>query len=299
MKKFIIFFIASLTLASVAIAAESQIWGDGRVLNIFGYGQVESLNLGQMFTQWRAHYSEMLLFSVLFGVPTVFLLHYLIIGPKRFKHGGTRIYVFSLFSRYVHQIAAASFIVLVPTGFIIVFGAEFGGGDFVILAKNLHGLATISFALVVIPMFLIWVKDSIFNFDDLKWVMILGGYLSKEVKPVPAGKVNAGQKMWFWVATLGGMVMIITGAIMFFMDFDIAMLREITGLSQIDLLRLAAIVHTATALVVVALFITHMYMSIFAIKGAIHSIITGYKEEDEVRILHNSFYKKLKKEGKI
>jgi formate dehydrogenase subunit gamma len=40
-------------------------------------------------------------------------------------------------------------------------------------------------------------------------------------------------------------------------------------------------------------------MSLFAIKGAIHSIITGYKENDEVMYLHSSFYKKLKKQGKI
>jgi len=40
-------------------------------------------------------------------------------------------------------------------------------------------------------------------------------------------------------------------------------------------------------------------MAVFAIKGAIHSIITGYKEEEEVEYLHSSWYKKLKKQGKI
>ncbi|PHO16835.1 formate dehydrogenase subunit gamma, partial [Malaciobacter molluscorum LMG 25693] len=38
---------------------------------------------------------------------------------------------------------------------------------------------------------------------------------------------------------------------------------------------------------------------VFAIKGAIHSIITGYKEEEEVEILHSTFYKKLKNDKKI
>jgi formate dehydrogenase subunit gamma len=40
-------------------------------------------------------------------------------------------------------------------------------------------------------------------------------------------------------------------------------------------------------------------MSVFAIKGSIHSIITGNKEEEEIEILHSSFYKKLKQSGKI
>ncbi|MDD4507138.1 MAG: formate dehydrogenase subunit gamma, partial [Sulfurospirillaceae bacterium] len=50
---------------------------------------------------------------------------------------------------------------------------------------------------------------------------------------------------------------------------------------------------------VVALFITHVYMSMFAIKGAVHSILDGHMEEEEVRILHSSWYKKLKDQGKV
>ncbi|MFT7003937.1 MAG: formate dehydrogenase subunit gamma, partial [Sulfurimonas sp.] len=34
-------------------------------------------------------------------------------------------------------------------------------------------------------------------------------------------------------------------------------------------------------------------------KGAIHSIITGYKEEEEVEILHSTFYKELKEKGEV
>jgi len=51
--------------------------------------------------------------------------------------------------------------------------------------------------------------------------------------------------------------------------------------------------------VVLAIFITHIYMSMFAIKGAVHSIITGYVEEEEVKILHSTWYKKLKDQGKF
>lgn len=299
MRKYIYFIIATLFLASAVGAAESQIWGDMRVLNIFGYGQVESLKLGPLFTMLQHEYFKVIFFGIIVGVPAVFLLHYLIIGPKVFPHGGKRIYVFNLFQRFIHQVAALSFIVLVPTGFIMVFGAYFGGGSFVRLAKELHGYATIPFAIIVIPMFLMWLKDAFFNFDDAKWMMIVGGYLSKEKKPIPAGKFNAGQKMWYWIATLGGMVMIISGATMYFMDFDMAWLREMSGLTQIDLLRFTAIVHNIMGFAVVAMFITHVYMSLFAIKGAVHAIINGHVEEEEVKILHSSYYKKLKKEGKI
>jgi formate dehydrogenase subunit gamma len=288
-----------LLTAMAANAADSQIWGEMRVTNILGYGKEGSLNLGPLFTTLQAHYFKIIFFAILIGVPAAFAVHYLIIGPKSFSHDGKKIYVFSVFNRFIHQVAALSFIVLVPTGFMMVFGSELGGGGLIRTAKDLHGMATIAFAIVVIPMFLMWIKDSLFNFDDVKWMMIVGGYLSKKKRPIPAGKFNAGQKMWYWIATLGGMIMIISGAIMYFMDFDIVVLKEMTNMSQIDLLRLSAITHNVVGFAVVALFITHVYMSVFAIKGSIHSIITGNKEEEEIEILHSSFYKKLKHSGKI
>ena len=48
-------------------------------------------------------------------------------------------------------------------------------------------------------------------------------HLNKNKKPVPAGRFNAGQKTWFWLATLGGVVMIGTGAAMYFQDFRLDM----------------------------------------------------------------------------
>lgn len=299
MKKYLLLFIASLFLASAAFAADSQIWDAMRVQNILGFGQEETLKLGQLFTMLQANYFVQIFLVILIGVPAVFSIHYLIIGPKVFSHDGKKIYAFDLFSRIIHQIAAIAFIVLVPTGFIIVFGAYFGGGNFVTLMKDLHGIATIPFAIVVIPMTLIWIKDMLPTLDDVKWMFILGGYLSKEIKEIPAGKFNAGQKIWFWFASIGGIVMILTGAAMYLLDFNIAMINDMTGLSQLDLLRVSAIVHNIVGFAVVAMFFTHVYMAAFAIKGAIHSIITGYKEEDEVKYLHSSWYKKLKKDGKI
>ncbi len=299
MKKYLYMFIATLALASVAWATESQIWGEMRIQNILGYGQEESLKLGVLFTFLQSKYFAWIFLAVLIGVPTVFFVHYKLVGPKVFPHSHKKHYAFNLFHRTVHQIAAVSFLVLVPTGFIIVFGDFFGGGTLVRIAKNLHGIFTIPFAIVVIPMALMWLKEALFNFEDVKWFMILGGYLSKEKQIINAGQFNAGQKMWYWVAILGGITMILSGAMMFFLDFKMEMLHNLTGLSQIDLLRVAAIVHNVMGFAVVALFITHVYMSMFAIKGAVNSIITGYVEEEEVKFLHNAWYKKLKEKGKF
>ena len=92
--------------------------------------------------------------------------------------------------------------------------------------------------------------------------------------------------------------MILSGGAMYFQDFRLDFIAS-HGVSQIDFLRASAILHNVLGLLVVALFFTHIYMAVFAIKGAIHSIITGYKEEEEVEILHSSFYRKLKEKNEI
>ena len=152
MKKIVYLFIALLVLASAAYAAESQIWGEMRIANIFGYAQEQSLKLGPLFTMLQKEYFGLIFLGILIRVPGAFFIHYKIIGPKVFPHDGKKYYAFSLYNRIIHQIAAVSFIVIVPTGFIIVFGDFFGGGTFVRLCKNLHGIFTVPFTLVVIPM---------------------------------------------------------------------------------------------------------------------------------------------------
>jgi len=288
----------TLFLATAANAADSQIWGAMRIQNILGYGQDGTFKLGSLFTMLQSQYFQIIFFGILIGVPAVFLIHYLIIGPKVFSHAGKPIYAFSVFKRIIHLIAGIAFVILIPTGLMIVFGKYLGGGTLVEYAKHFHGIATILFTVSIVPMFLFWFIDMLPTMDDVKWMFILGGYLSKEIKEIPAGKFNAGQKMWFWIATLGGFVMIITGAFMYFQDFDLGIAKSM-GLSQIDLLRASAIIHNVFAFAVMALFFTHVYMAALAIKGAIHSMITGYKEHDEVKYLHSSWYKQLKKQGKL
>jgi formate dehydrogenase subunit gamma len=294
----LVFIITTIFLASAAFAADSQIWGGMIISNILKYGKTNSMNFGSLFTTLQSEYFRKIFLGVLLCVPGAFLIHYLVVGPKMFSHEGKKIYIFSVFKRIVHWLSAIAFVFLVPTGLMIVFGKYLGSGGLIEYARHLHGIATIIFLISVIPMFLFWVVEMLPTIDDIKWIFMLGGYLSKEIKEIPAGKFNAGQKMWFWLATLGGFVMIATGAAMYLQDFDY-MIASSLGLSQIDLLRVSAIIHNGFALLIIAFFFTHVYMSLFANKGAIISMITGYKGEDEIKILHSSFYKKLKQQRQI
>ncbi|MDL0088532.1 formate dehydrogenase subunit gamma [Campylobacter gastrosuis] len=275
---------------------DSKIWGADRVTNIEGY---ES-GLGKIFTflQGNEYFAYGVLLAIL-GVVLAFTLHFLLIGPKHFSHDGKKVYAFSLIERLAHGLAGISWVVLVPTGIIMMWGSTFGGGSFVRFAKNSHGIATILFAIAVLPLLFAWIKRMMPTAYDLKWMLMLGGYLSKDKKCIPAGKFNAGQKQWFWVAIPGGILMIATGACMYFLDFKEPAVATWLGISQIELLRLAAIIHNVLGIICALFFLIHIYMAVIAIHGAIWAMITGYKEEEEVYVLHHYWYNELVSKNKI
>ncbi len=297
MKKIVLFFIFLLTSLAYG-ASSSVIWGKELVPNILGYDKAGTLKLGHYFTILQAHVVKPAFIVVVCFIVLAFVIHYFIIGPKVFAHGKKKIYVFTVFNRTIHQLAVISFILLIPTGLILMFGGFFGGGTFVIVCRYIHSFTTVLFIIAIIPMTIMWIGRMLPTKDDIKWLMILGGYLSKKKRPVPAGKFNAGQKMWFWVAVIGGIILILSGISMYYQDFDLGISSSI-GLSQIDFLRACAILHNVLGLVVLAIFLVHVYMSVFAIKGSLDSIVTGYKEEEEVEYMHSSYYKELKEKKEI
>jgi len=281
--------------------ADSSIWGRDLLTHILEYDKEGSLHMGHWFTVIQSTYVKPLLLFVLIAIPLAFIIHYVMVGPKRFDHSGKSIMMFPLFKRINHALAAISFIVIVPTGIIMIFGSTFGGGTFVRFCKEAHAIAAPLFLISVIPMFITWFKNMLFNLkDDIRWLKIVGGYLSKEKKPVPAGMFNMGQKIYFWIVTIGGLLMVATSVILYFVDFElIAGFMEHFGLSQIDLLRISALTHNLIGIVIVAMFMVHIYMSVFAIEGAYHSMIDGTMPEEEVKILHSSYYRELKERGEV
>ena len=234
-------------------------------------------DLGQLFTHLQSTLFWKVFLGIITIIPAVFFLHFVIIGAKKFSHDGPEILFFNLFARIVHWVGAISFVLLVITGLLIIFGAFFGGGAPIRLARNIHIVSAIVFAADAIFMFLVWVKDMFPAPHDILWILMLGGYLSKKKKPVPAGKYNAGQKAWFWLATVGGGVMAYTGYVIWGMGADL------------DTVRLYAIIHNVLGMMLVAFTLTHIYMSLFAIKGSLNSMITGYKPKEEVDILHSRY----------
>lgn len=275
----IILVAAGLTSSAVVQDMHAAAAAAGSVSDYFGNLMKmitgDWLEYGELFTILQGQWFSKIFLIVITAVPAVFLLHYLIIGAKHFDHDSEQIYFFSLFARVVHFIAAVSFSLLVITGLMIIFGSFFGGGVLIRTARYIHLISAMVFALPGLLMFVMWFKEMLPQLHDIKWMIILGGYLSKKKVPVPAAKFNAGQKMYFWFATLGGGVMGYTGYIIW--GFG----------ASLDTVRIFTMLHNVLGVGIVAFFLTHCYMSVFAIAGSLESMKTGYKPKDEVDILHS------------
>lgn len=297
----------SRMLAGLTLALFSLFWGTVALADTAAttefYRQLVSNGFGNEYSQYGAVFTMLQSTYFIWGflltitaVPAVFALHLLIIGPKHFDHGGKQILFFPMIARIIHFFGALSFTGLVVTGLMIVFGQYFGGG---LLIKGARWVHIVS-ALIAIPsmvgMLIIWIKDALPAKCDIKWCLIAGGYLSKEKNPVPAMKFNAGQKAWYWCAIPGGFLMAATGFFIWGFSVDINIIHVVTDQlialipfvnSEVDFVRIMAIIHNVFGMVLVTFFLTHVYMCVFAIAGSLHSIWTGYKPEHEVSILHS------------
>lgn len=262
------------------VTASAVIPGDPSISayfgNLIGVITGDWEQFGKLFTWIQGEQYFMYGFLLIVtGVPAAFAIHYMIIGAKHFDHSGNQILFFPLFARIVHFVGALAFTLLTISGLLIICGQFFGGGIFIKLARYIHIIGALLSAPAIFFMVIIWFKDMLPALCDIKWILIGGGYLTKKKFPIPAMKYNAGQKMWYWCAIPGGIIMLATGYIIWSFAFPV------------DVLRISTMVHMVLGMIIVAFFLTHCYFTLFAIAGSIDSMKTGYKPEDEVHTLHS------------
>lgn len=138
-------------------------------------------------------------------------LFYLIRGQMRIDGGrsGRKVARFSLAQRVAHWVIAALFILLGLTGLILLFGRPFlipviGKPAFSIIATasmQAHNLFGPLFIASLIVLFLTFVRGNSPNLCDINWILRGGGLFGGHVS---SGRYNAGEKVWFWTATIAG-----------------------------------------------------------------------------------------------
>jgi len=135
------------------------------------------------------------------------LLYHILHGRTKVEKplSGRRIKRWNWLDRLVHWITAISFVALAVTGLSMLIGknalipllgkAGFAGwAQFSLQAHNILGPV---FAVGITAMIVMWVWYNFPGKGDLGWIKA-GGGLFKKAHP-SAGRMNAGEKIWFWL----------------------------------------------------------------------------------------------------
>jgi formate dehydrogenase subunit gamma len=200
-----------------------------------------------------------------------------------------RIFRYDFRERAVHTLAAISYVYLLLTGlafwtpWLYWIAIALGGG---FVSRMLHPWAGLVFALAVGAMYTRWRREMRTTPEDREWRKAMAHYVRNDDSKVPpAGRFNYGQKTLFWVMASGGLVLLVSGLVMWF----VASVPD-----ELVALRAAAtLVHAAAALVTIGGFIVHIYMGVAVVPGGLHAIVHGDVSERWAREHHGMWYQKV------
>ena len=180
----------------------------------------------------------------------------------------TLIHRFSFLERIVHWVVGVTFVVLLGTGLAFAYPSLFwlttllGGGA---AARVLHPQIGALFGVGILFMFGLWVRDMFLDGQDRAWLGAIKHYATHDREKVPpAGKYNAGQKLFFWVQSLLGIVFVVTGGVLWF--------PESFGAGGLNTARL---LHYAATLGGGLFLIVHVYLGTVAYPGTARGMLEG------------------------
>jgi formate dehydrogenase subunit gamma len=221
------------------------------------------------------------------------------IGPIKVNQQptGRKVERFSAFERAAHWSNAAAFSVLAVSGVVMAFGQFFLQpvigitlfGWLAYVLKNAHNFAGPLFAVSLLVVISTFIRDNLPVRGDLDWLLQGGGIFSgKEVK---SGRFNAGEKIVFW----GGVFFLGCVAVGSGLVLD----KLIPGLVyERSTMQITHIVHSVSNLLMLVMFMGHIYMGTLGTVGALEGMRTGYVDETWAREHHELWYDDIKS-GKI
>ena len=270
---------------------------------IAGRTQVAGVDAGVLINprgeQWRNfRMAQLLPFAayLLAGVLLLATLYFALRGCIRISGGRSGILIrrFSLSQRTLHWIVAITFVILALTGLILLFGRStliplIGARAFSYIAlgaKRLHDFVGPVFGIALALQFFFFIRGNLPHPRDIKWLLKGGGLFGGHAS---AHRYNAGEKGWFWIAMLGGLLVVASGLVLDFPMF---------GLDRAAM-ELTHVIHSTGAVILLAVSLGHIYMGTIGTEGTFEVMKTGYCDANWAREHHDLWYEDLRKQGKI
>ncbi len=219
-------------------------------------------------------------------------LFYGIVGKDRLEEprSGIKIKRFTLGERVLHWYTAFFFIIMALTGLSILLGRLillplFGHGfvsGLLQASKVLHNYCGPLLLAGILVEVIVWMRYNIPTKADLQWFRNMGGMLGKGPRP-HTGKVNGGEKGWFWLVFLFGIIVGITGMVL---DFPL------WGQSRLTM-QLCHVIHVTMATLFVTASFGHIYVGSIGAEGVFEGMWTGYVDAVWARQHNDLWYEEV------
>jgi formate dehydrogenase subunit gamma len=203
---------------------------------------------------------------------------------------GLRILRFTTNQRIAHWTTAILFVVLGLTGLTLLLGRSFlipvfgaqAFGTIAGAAKFLHDYLGPVFMFALTWLFILFVRDNVPSPKiDLQWLLKGGGLFGKHA---PAARYNAGEKLWFWLASIVGLAVVISGLVL---DFPIFGQTRAT-------MEFYHWVHSVGAIILIVVSFGHIYMGTAALEATFEVMQTGYCDSNWAKEHHDLWYEEVK-----
>ena len=191
--------------------------------------------------------------------------------------------------RIVHAVLASSFLLLLLTGFFVLWGplSPLATGG---TAGLIHRIAAVGFMAVPI---MYWFADRAgakelliesfkYDRDDIEWLKHMYRYaMGHATEMPPQGRLNAGQKLHHAAVVVVATVIVASGLALWLLKSDLGP----SGLAWM------AVIHDLCMLALTLLLVGHIFFTY--VYKALSGMTTGYVPEVEARIEHSKWVDEL------
>lgn len=234
---------------------------------------------------WVAVYGPWLMGAMLAAIVAFYLYR----GRIRIEQppSGERVRRWSAAERALHWYTATLFVVLAVTGLSLLLGravlmpvlGKEAFAAFAAAAMRVHNIAGPFFALGIASIVAAWVRDNVPRRVDLEWFRKAGG-MSRRVAHASAGRMNGGEKVWFWFIATAGLAVVASGFVLDFPNFG----------QERETMQLAHMVHAVLAIVWIAIAFGHIYIGTLGTEGALEGMVKGDVSAEWARQHHDLWY---------
>lgn len=201
---------------------------------------------------------------------------------------GNEVQRYAANERINHWFTAMCFVLLAASGLAFFhpsfwsLSAVLGGGE---LSRFLHPILGV---LMFLSFFIFAIQkmgDNIMKSYDWAWMGRIGDVLANRDDNMPEiGKYNAAQKLMYWFTFLFMVLLLVSGVVMWRQFFS--------HMFTIDTLRLAALVHAVSGVLLIITIIVHIYAAIW-VKGTMSAITKGTVSRAWAKHHHPLWYRSL------